>query len=127
MTKKISTATKVAGGLGLAALAAGAAATYYFSGPEGKKHQKIVKGWAKKAQAELVSKMKQMETVSKKGYEQATSEVLEKYKQVKNIDPAELNALGKELKGHWDNISKSLVKAANKTVKKVAPKAKAKK
>ncbi len=123
---KKTTLGKVAGGLGLAALAAGVATTYFFSGAEGKKRKKAVGAWGEKAKKEMLAKIKQMKNLSKDAYLEATNEILSKYKQVKNIDPSELSALGKELKGHWDQISKDLKKAGKKTVttitKKVTPK-----
>jgi hypothetical protein len=120
MVKKSSTG-KIAGGIGIAALAAGAAAVaegYYFSGKEGKKHRKQVSAWSKQAKMEMVKKIKEMKGVSKQAYDQASAEILAKYKQAKNIDPEELMAFGQELKGHWDKISKEVSKlGAKKPVK----------
>jgi len=112
MAKK-SSGAKVAEGLGIAALAAGAAAVaagYYFSGKEGKKHRKQVSAWSKQAKMEMVKKLKEMRTVSKQAYNKAAAEVLAKYKQAKNVDPEELMAFGQEIKGHWDKISKEVSK-----------------
>ena len=108
------TTKKIAEGLGLAALAAGAAATYFFYGPGGKTRQKNLKVWSKKAKEELVKKIKSMKGVSKQAYDSAAKEVLAKYKQIKNIDPKEVEALGKELKGHWEKIAKDLSKMGSK-------------
>ena len=128
MSKK-STSKKIAGGLGLAALAAGAAAVaagYYFTGKEGKKNLKKLSGWSKKANAEMLVKIKQMKAVSKQTYDHAAKEVLAKYKQAKNIDPKELEAFGRELKRHWEKISKEVTKlgAKKKTAKKASKKSK---
>jgi len=111
---KGSATKKIAGGLGLAALAAAAATTYYFYGKDGKKHRADAKHWGHAAKGEMLKKIKGMKQVSKQTYEQAVREVLAKYKQAKNIDPAELVALGTELKGHWDDISKNLAKMGAK-------------
>ncbi len=111
---------KIAEGLGLAALAATAAATYFFYGKGGKKRQKQLSAWSKKAKDEMVKKIKSMEKVSKQNYETAAQEVLAKYKQIKNIDPKELENLGKELKSQWQKISGDLSKLGKQ------PKAKAK-
>lgn len=116
MNKK-SSANKLAQGLGLAALTAGAAAVaagYYFSGKEGKKHLKQLSGWNKKAKADMLQKIKNMRTVSKQAYDAAAKEVLAKYKQAKNIDPKELQAFGRELKGHWEKIAKEVSKLGAK-------------
>ena len=122
MAKKTSGAGKIAAGVGLAALAAAAAGAYYFNGPDGKKHKKQVKAWSEKAKKEMIAKVKQMKSMSAGAYHQAAAEVLAKYKQAKNVDPAELAALGKELKSHWDGISKTLAKAAQKAGKVVTRK-----
>lgn len=100
----------MAGGLGLAALAAAAATTYYFYGKDGKKHRTQAKAWSNSAKTEVVKQIKGMKKVSKVAYDQAVKQVLTKYKQAKKIDPAELASLGAELKGYWDNISKHLSK-----------------
>lgn len=111
---KQSTGAKIAEGLGVAALAATAAAAYYFTGKEGKKHQKQAKAWAKQAKTEMIKKIRSMEKVSQQSYMKASQEVLAKYKQVKNIDPKELKALGAELKKHWSSISKQALKLGAK-------------
>ena len=104
------TTKKIAEGLGLAALAAGAAATYFFYGQGGNKRRKQLSAWSKKAKEDMVKKIKAMKKVSKQNYEIAAKEVLAKYKQAKNIAPKEVEILGKELKGHWQKISADLVK-----------------
>lgn len=129
MTKK-SSAGRIAGGLGLAAVAAAVAAVaagYYFSGKEGKKHLKELSGWSKKAKGEMLQKIKKMKAVSKRAYDEAAQEVLAKYKQAKNIDPKELQAFGRELKNHWKKIAKEISKlGAKKQAKKTATKSRKK-
>jgi uncharacterized protein HemX len=124
MNKKSSTG-KIAAGLGLAAMAATAAAIaagYYFSGKQGKKHRKEFAGWSAKAKADMLIKIKKMEAFSKQAYNKAAEEVLAKYKQAKNIDPKELQTLGRELKGHWEKIAKEVSKLGTKNPsKKTAP------
>jgi hypothetical protein len=125
MPKNTSAARKVAEGLGIAALAGAAAATYFFYGKAGEKHRKQAAAWSKSAKAEMVKKLKVMKTVSKKTYDDAAREVMAKYKQAKNIDPKELTAFGAELKQHWENISRQALKLGAKPAKsKAAVKAK---
>lgn len=126
MSKQTSTTKKVAEGLGVMALAAGAAAAYYLTGKEGQKNRKNISAWAKKAKLEIAQKTKGMEKFSKAAYEQASKEVMAKYKQAKNIDPKELAAFGQEMKGHWDQISKHINKLGAKKAP-VSAKKKAKK
>jgi len=104
------TTKKIAEGSGLAALAAGAAATYFFYGQGNNKRRKQLSAWSKKAKEDMVKKIKAMEKVSKQNYEMATKEILAKYKQIKNIAPKDVEILGKELKSHWQKISADLVK-----------------
>jgi uncharacterized protein HemX len=116
MNKKSSTG-KIAVGLGLAAVAAAAAAVaagYYFSGEQGKKHRKEFADWSGKAKADMLIKIKKMGAFSKQAYNEAAEEVLAKYKQAKNIDPKELQAFGRELKGHWEKIAKEVSKLGTK-------------
>jgi hypothetical protein len=110
MANTTSPTKRMAGGLGLAALAAAAATTYYFYGKGGKKHRTQAKSWSNTAKTEIVKQIKGMKKVSKVAYDQAVKQVLTKYKQAKKIDPAELASLGMELKGYWDNISKHISK-----------------
>ena len=112
----------VAVGLGLAAASAAAiAGAYYFYGKEGAKHRKNLKSWAVKARGEIMEKMENMEEVSRDSYEKVVNQVLSKYKAVKNVAPGELDDLAKELKSHWNAISKTLAQSAKK-VKKAAKK-----
>lgn len=124
MVKKTSNAEKMAGAVGLAAAGVAAVATgYYFYGKGGKAHRKEASAWTKKAKLEMLQRIKQMKVVSGAAYHKAASEVLAKYKQVKNIDPKELQTFGKELKAHWEKISKDASKLSAKTlVKKPAVK-----
>ena len=112
--KKSSVAKKVAEGLGLTALVAGAAAAYYLTGPGGKKHQKQLKAWGKKARAEMAVKVKKIQKLSKAAYDRAAKEVLAKYRRAKNIKPDELSALGQELRQAWTKISRDVSKLGAK-------------
>ena len=122
--KKTSNAGKVAGVVSLAAGVVAAVATgYYFYGNGGKGHRKEVSDWGKKAKMDMLEKIKQMKAVTKEAYDKALAEVLAKYKQVKNIDPKQLQTFGQELKAHWVEISKQAVKLSNKgQIKKTAAK-----
>jgi hypothetical protein len=126
---KTSSAGKLAAGLGVAALAAGAAAAYYLTGEGGKAHRKEIQAWAKKAKAEVAQKVKGVEKLSRSTYEQAVKDVMAKYKEAKNVDPKELISFGKELQGHWTDISKQATMLMGKkpALKKVTPIAKSSK
>ncbi len=109
-----STAGNIAKGLGVAAIAAAAAGTYYFMGEDGKKHRKAFTDLAKNAQAELTKKLKAVKSEGTKAYEQAAKEVMAKYKLAKNIKPEELAALGKQLKTTWEKVAKDVSKLGSK-------------
>lgn len=108
----------VAVGVGVAAVAAAIAGGYYFYGKNGAKHRKALKSWAVKARGEVMEKMEAMKEVSQKNYEAIVTEVLSRYKAMKNIEPAELQKLSQELRGHWHAIHQTLTKAAKGSVKK---------
>lgn len=102
----------------LTALAAAAAAgTYFFGGKGGAKNRKKATAWAEKAKKQIVAQLKAMEKVTKSSYNQAVDSVAKQYKELKNVDPKELQDLTKELKGHWDSITKEVSSAAKEVVK----------
>ena len=118
--KKVTTGTKVAVGAGIAALAAFAAAGYFLYGKDGAKNRKKVRGWMLKAKGEVLEGVEKMKDVSEADYKALVDKVGAKYKAVKSIDPAEVEAMVRELHGHWKNIKKSISPAPKK--KKVAKK-----
>lgn len=123
MSKK-SSLGKIVGGLGLGALVAGVAASYYFAGTEGKKRKKNLEKWSEKAKAEMLEKLKQMGEVSKQAYEQAAKQIVQKYKDSQTISPTELSKFGKELMNHWKSISKKISNVKKPTTKKPSKKSK---
>lgn len=101
-------------GAGVAALAAAAAGTYLLAGKRGAKNRAKVKAWVKDVQKDVVSQLKKAKGVSKKAYNEAVDTALAGYKNLKNVDKSELLAAGRELKSHWDSISKQLTGAPKK-------------
>lgn len=109
-------------GAGVAALAA---ASYYFFGPEGQKHRKTAKGWMLKMKAEIVEKMENAKEMTQSTYDTIVDTVAKKYQ--KN---PEIGMMVDMLKKQWRGISKSTTgakKTVKKAVKKSAPKKVAKK
>ena len=115
MAKKSS---NLSGALGLAALAAAAAGAYYFYGKNGAAHRKQLKGWAVKARGEVMERMENLKDVSRSGYIKTVDQVMKKYRTLKNVTPAELAALGRELKSHWSAIEKQLMQAGKQKGRK---------
>jgi hypothetical protein len=111
--KKTGAAAKT--GLGLAALAAAAAGLYYFYGSkEGEKRRKALKGWTVKAKGEVMQKLEKLQDIDRETYDKIVDQVISRYRGVKDISVGELLSLGKELKGHWTNISKDVNKGQTK-------------
>ncbi len=111
---------------GLAALAAAAAGAYYFYGSKhSARHRRKMKSWAVKARGEVMERIENMKDLTKESYDTAISQVMDKYKKVKNIPPGELALLAKEMKGHWDRISRHASPAPARKPAKRKTKAKA--
>lgn len=115
---KTTNGVKVAVGAGVAALAALAAAGYFLYGKDGAKNRKKVRGWMLKAKGEVLEGVEKMKDVSEEQYALIVDKVGAKYKAIKNIDPAEVETMIKELQGHWKNIKKSISPAPKKKVAK---------
>ena len=114
----MGTGAKVAVGLGVAALAAFAAAGYFLYGKDGAKNRKKVRGWMLKAKGEVLEGVEKLKDVSEEQYSMIIDKVGAKYKAIKSIDPAEVDTMVKELRGHWKNIKKSISPAPKKKVAK---------
>jgi hypothetical protein len=116
-TSKPNVGKAVAIGAGVAALSV---AAYMLFGPNGKKNQKALKGWAIKMKGEIIEKLEAVKDVTAPVYEKIVGEVAAKYAKLKHIDAADLEAEVATLKKHWKALTKS-------SVKKVAKKSVAKK
>ena len=115
-------------GLGVAAIAAAAGATYLYGTKSGAKKRKEIKGWMLKAKGEILENIENMKEVSEGAYHDVVESVLGKYKKLKNIDPVEVAALMAELKAHWNNIQKAATgKGKKKSSKKTKTRVKGKK
>jgi len=114
---------------GIAALAAAAAGTYFLYGTDaGKKKRKEMKSWMLRAKADVMDRMENLKEINEDIYNKIVGEVAEKYKAVKNINPAELAALAAFMRSQWKNIRKSLGESkASSPSKRSAGKASSKK
>lgn len=111
--KGMSAGKVMAIGAGVAALAA---ASYYFFGPEGQKHRKTAKGWMLKMKAEVIEKMENAKEMTQSAYDTIVDSVAKKY--VKNPEVAMMVDM---LKKQWKGIAKSS-SPAKSAKKKAAPK-----
>ncbi len=119
---KTTTGVGAVVGAGLAAVAAFAAAGYFLYGKDGAKNRKKVRGWMLKAKGEVLEGVEKLKDVTEEQYAAIVDKVSAKYAGLKNIDPSELEAMVRELRGHWKNIKKSITPAPKKKAKKVAKK-----
>ncbi|MDB5259434.1 MAG: hypothetical protein JWO73_642 [Candidatus Taylorbacteria bacterium] len=123
----ISTGTMVAIGAGVAALGA---ASYYLFGPEGKRHQKNLKGWMIRAKGEIIEKLEAAKEVTEPVYNQIVDSVLATYrtegKALSRITDEEMEALTRRLKGYWGQISGTTKRTAKTQAKKAGRKLKVK-
>lgn len=107
----------VAIGAGVAALSV---AAYILFGPNGKKNQKSIKGWAVRMKGEIIEKLETVKDVTAPVYEKIVSDVAAKYAKLKNIDASDLEAEVATLKKHWKALVKTTIKkTAKKATKKV--------
>ena len=94
-------------GAGIASAIAGGIFLY---GPQGKKNRKQITTWAIKAKADVLDEMSKMKEVSEEKYHQAVDKTMTKYGRLKNVSQSEVIQLGKELKKHWQAVSKEALK-----------------
>ena len=84
-----------------------AAATYFFLGPNGAKHQKDAKAWATNMKKEVIKQLKVARDVTKPVYDQIIDSIAAEYRKAKDVDPEEVSKLVQELKERWEAIGKS--------------------
>ena len=108
----MSSGSKEAIGLSVAALAAAAAGAYYLYGSkESKDHRHAVKSWMLKAKAEVMDEIEKMKEINEDTYKQVIAKVANKYKDIKEMDRVELADLVATLHGHWKDIKGEIEKA----------------
>jgi len=106
----------------LATAAAVAAGGYFLYGKNAAKNRKKVKGWMLKVKGEVLEEIEKLEEIDKDHYHKIIDSVIKRYKGAKNADEKEIDALVKELKGHWASISRSFKKGSKTGAKKLTKK-----
>lgn len=114
-------------GMGVAAAAAAAAGYFFYASKDASKNRKKAAAWAGKFKKDVVAKVKESGALDSKAVKAAVSEVEKAYKNVKNIDPAEVVVAAKELKSNWDQLRSEIEKGVKKAVKPAKKAAKKKK
>ncbi len=116
---KISPNAKLAIGVGAIALAA---ATYYFFGPDGKKHRSKFKGWMIKMKGEIIERMEKAKEMTEPLYRQIVDAVAARYRK-SGISEEDLKQFTDDLKRHWKGFAAEKKSAAKTAVKKRVRKA----
>lgn len=122
--KTLPTKKTVAVGASIAALAA---ATYYFFGPEGKKHQRDFKGWMIKMKADIVEKIEDVGEVTEPIYDKIVDGVALAYAKAGKVSEEEVAPYADILKKQWKNIVSAAKKPSRKKAASGAAKGTAKK
>ena len=120
----------IAVSLGVAAVAAAAAGTYWFYGAsDAGRNRKQVKSWMLKARAEALEMVEKLGDVDKKKYAEIVDQIAKRYAGAKGATTAEIAHMTKDLKAAWAHIHAARVALISKAptvkvVKKASPKAK---
>ncbi|GMQ95100.1 MAG: hypothetical protein BMS9Abin13_210 [Patescibacteria group bacterium] len=94
-------------GVSIAAIAATlAVGGYLLYGKNGAKNRKKVKGWMLKARGEVLEQVENLRdmNISEEEYRNIVDKVAKRYKKLKSVSAKEVEALAKELKGHWKEM-----------------------
>jgi hypothetical protein len=102
-----------------AGVAALGAMTYYFLGPEGKKHQKNFKAWTVKMKAEIIDKLENAGDVTEAVYHKIVDKAAEAYQKSGKATAEEVAMYADMLKKQWKHIAGGTKKKPAK--KKAAP------
>ena len=95
--------------LGIAALAAAAAGTYYlFGSDKSARNRRHVKSWMLKMKADVMDEVENIKDLTEDAYDKVIDQISEKYATAKNIDKDELAALAKRMKSHWKEIREDI-------------------
>jgi hypothetical protein len=125
--QSVSTVTQVGVGVGIMAALAGA---YFLYGTKaGNKRREQVRGWMLRAKGEVLEKLEKLKDVNEEAYNRVIDTVASRYERVKDVDPGEVAALAKDLKMHWQNISRQLRsgKSSSSKTKRTPARSKSKK
>jgi len=101
--KGVSAKTIIGVGAGVAALGA---AAYILFGPNAKKNQKAIKGWAVKMKGEIIEKFEEAKELTEPVYNKIIDDAQARYSKFQNVDKKELELLVKDIKKHWKAIKR---------------------
>lgn len=100
---------KAAVGLGLAALVAAAAGAYYLYGNDkGTQRRRKLKSWALRMKADVMEQIEELKDVNEEAYHKVVDGIADKYRQLKNVDPADVAELAARMRMHWKDIQRDI-------------------
>lgn len=102
---KTSSKTMLGLGAGLAALAT---ASYYFWGPDGKRHQRRMKGWMYKMKGEIIERIEDVKELTEPVYRDIIDSVAGATSSTVKASKTEIKAFAEKLKDQWNDIVDSL-------------------
>lgn len=109
MEKKHNLGKDVLIGVGIAAVVAATAGTYFLYGSKNaSRNRKKIKGWMLKAKGEILEKLENVKDINEEIYHKIVNEVSNKYQALKSIDKKDVMAFADELKKHWKGIEKEV-------------------
>jgi hypothetical protein len=91
-------------GAGIAAVAAGA---YFFFGPDGKKHQKKMRGWMVRMKGEVLERLEEAQEITEPMYHEIVDTVAKTYEVAGKIPREEIVGLAGDLKRQWRTIKRT--------------------
>jgi hypothetical protein len=114
-TRRAAAPNRVGLGVGMALLAVGATALYFFTGERGARNRRKVRDWMLTAKGEILERMEDVKDLNQETYERIVDSVLKRYRTLRDVSATELAEFGRELKGHWRNIERKVVRTNDGT------------
>lgn len=110
MKKKVKKQIAIGAGATLG-VAVAAVATYFLTGRRGRETRRVLRGWTTRARREALSAVQKLKTVNQISYNRAIDQAFHRYRRFKDTNVTEVNALVRELKGHWSRVKREVQKA----------------
>ena len=114
--------------IGVAAVAAAAAAYWLYGAKDAARHRKVAKSYMLKARAEAMDAVERVKAIDKTQYMAIVDKIVSKYGAVAGVTSAEVAQMTKDLRTAWNHMkamhdkTARAVKPAKKAVKKAAKK-----
>ncbi len=124
MKKSTTKAIGMGAALTAAAAATAAGAYWLYGAKDAEKHRKMAKSWMLKARAEVMEAVEKLQDIDKKAYLGTVESVLQKYRNMAGVAPAEISHMLRDFKSSWDQVEKAHKKASRgtKSAKKIGKK-----